>query len=133
MLQQSQAEDFVISTGRQHSVRQFIAWAGLELGIVLEFRGEGSDEIGVVRKVIGDKAPAVQPGSVLVRIDPRYFRPTEVETLLGDPGKAMDKLGWTPEISVEQMCREMVAADLLEAQRLALLKQHGYEVSLAGE
>jgi GDPmannose 4,6-dehydratase len=130
MLQQNTAEDFVIATGVQFSVRQFIAWSAEELGISLRFEGEGIDEIGIVEKVSGDKAPAVRAGQVLVRIDPRYFRPTEVETLLGDPRKAREKLGWVPEITAQQMCAEMVAADLAEARRNALLKRHGYEVTL---
>ena len=116
MLQQQQAEDFVIATGVQHSVRQFIHWSAAELGVTLRFEGEGVDEVGVVQAVTGDAAPALSPGQVIVRVDPRYFRPTEVETLLGDPTKAREKLGWVPEITVQQMCAEMVAADLAEAR-----------------
>ena len=133
MLQQQQAEDFVIATGVQHSVRQFIHWSAAELGVTLRFEGEGVDEVGVVQAVTGDAAPGLSPGQVIVRVDPRYFRPTEVETLLGDPTKAREKLGWVPEITVQQMCAEMVAADLAEARRHALLKRHGYEVNLSGE
>lgn len=133
MLQQDKPEDFVIATGVQYSVRQFIEWSALELGITLEFTGEGVDEKGTVIKVEGDKAPAVQVGDVLVAVDPRYFRPAEVETLLGDPSKAKAVLGWTPEITVQEMCAEMVAEDLKEAQRIALLKAHGHNVSVSLE
>lgn len=133
MLQQDKAEDFVIATGVQYTVRQFIAWSAEELGITLTFDGEGVDETGSVVSVQGDKAPAVKPGDILVRIDPRYFRPSEVETLLGDPSKAKEKLGWVPEITVQEMCAEMVAEDLKIAQRHALLKKHGYELPVAVE
>lgn len=133
MLQQDQPEDFVIATGMQYSVRQFIEWSAKELGITLSFEGEGVDEVAVVEVIEGDKAPALNVGDVIVRVDPRYFRPAEVETLLGDPAKAKAKLGWTPEITVQEMCAEMVAEDLKTAQRLALLKQHGYEVPLSVE
>ena len=133
MLQQEAPEDYVIATGVQFSVRQFIAWAAEELGILLRFEGSGTEEIGIVEAVSGDKAPAVAPGDVLVRIDPRYFRPTEVETLLGDPSKAKQKLGWVPEITVQQMCAEMVADDLQVARRHALLKSHGYDLPVSLE
>jgi len=133
MLQQEAPEDFVIATGVQYSVRQFILWSAEELGITLEFRGQGVEEIGVVVAVRGDKAPAVKPGDVLVRIDPRYFRPTEVDTLLGDPARAKERLGWVPEIPVQAMCAEMVASDLEEARRHALLKRHGYAVAVSTE
>jgi GDPmannose 4,6-dehydratase len=133
MLQQPQAEDFVIATGVQHSVRQFILWSAADLGVTLRFEGEGVDEVGIVEAVAGSNAPALAPGQVVVRVDPRYFRPTEVETLLGDPTKAREKLGWVPEITVQEMCAEMVASDLADAKRHALLKQHGYAVNLSGE
>ena len=133
MLQQETADDFVIATGVQYSVRQFIRWSAEELGITLEFSGEGVDEIGTVTAVEGDKAPALSVGDVIVRIDPRYFRPAEVETLLGDPSKAKERLGWTPEITVQQMCAEMVSEDLKVAQRHALLKHHGHNVSVSIE
>ena len=133
MLQQETADDFVIATGVQYSVRQFIRWSAEELGITLEFSGEGVDEIGTVTAVEGDKAPALTVGDVIVRIDPRYFRPAEVETLLGDPSKAKERLGWTPEITVQQMCAEMVSEDLKVAQRHALLKHHGHNVSVSIE
>ena len=121
MLQQQEAEDFVIATGVQYSVRQFIEWAATELGMHIEWEGKGVDEVGMVN------------GKAIVRIDPRYFRPTEVETLLGDPSKAKNKLGWVPEITAQTMCQEMVTADLLEAKRLSLLKKHGYSVNIALE
>jgi GDPmannose 4,6-dehydratase len=133
MLQQEQPEDFVIATGVQYSVRQFIEWSAQELGVRLRFEGKGTSEVGVVMSVEGDKAPALKPGQVVVRIDPRYFRPTEVETLLGDPTKAKEKLGWVPEITVQEMCREMVAADLDEARRHALLQKHGYKINVSLE
>ncbi len=133
MLQQEKPEDFVIATGVQYTVRQFITWSADELGITLKFEGEGVDEIGTVFSVQGGKAPAVKPGDVMIRIDPRYFRPSEVETLLGDPTKAKEKLGWVPEITVQEMCTEMVAEDLKIAQRHALLKKHGYELPVAVE
>ena len=133
MLQQDEPQDFVIATGRQISVRDFVVMSAKELGITLEFDGEGLDERGIVRGIEGDMAPALKQGDVVVAVDPRYFRPTEVETLLGDPGKAQRELGWTPEITVEEMCAEMVAADLYEARRHALLKDHGYEVPVAVE
>jgi len=133
MLQQDTAEDFVIATGVQYSVRQFISWSAEELGITLEFTGEGVDEIGTITAIQGDKAPALNVGDVIVRIDPRYFRPAEVETLLGDPSKAKQKLGWTPEITVQEMCSEMVAEDLKVAQRHALLKEHGHDIPVSVE
>jgi GDPmannose 4,6-dehydratase len=133
MLQQDQPEDFVIATGVQYSVRQFIEWSAAEVGITLRFEGKGVDEVAIVAKVEGLNAPSLKVGDVIVRIDPRYFRPTEVETLLGDPTKAKQKLGWVPEITVQEMCREMVATDLQEAKRHALLKQHGYAVNVSVE
>lgn len=133
MLQQEQPEDFVIATGQQYSVRQFIEWAALDIGVVLRFQGSGVEEIGVVESVMGDDAPAVNVGDVIVRVDPRYFRPTEVDTLLGDPTKARQKLGWYPEISARELCKEMVAEDLNQAKQNALLKQHGFEIRLSIE
>ena len=133
MLQQDVAEDFVIATGVQHSVREFINWSAAELGITLRFEGEGVDEVAIVTEISGDNAPALNVGDVILRIDPRYFRPAEVETLLGDPSKAKEKLGWTPEITVQEMCAEMVQADLKAAKRHALLKLHGYEIPLSVE
>jgi GDPmannose 4,6-dehydratase len=133
MLQQDIADDFVIATGKQISVREFIRMSAAELGITLRFEGEGVDEVAIVDAVLGDKAPSVSVGHRIVRVDPRYFRPTEVETLLGDPTKAKNKLGWIPEITVEQMCAEMVASDLEDARRHALLKAHGFELPIAME
>jgi GDPmannose 4,6-dehydratase len=133
MLQQQQAEDFVIATGVQYSVRQFIQWSAQELGVTLRFEGHGVEEHAVVDSITGDHAPALKVGDVIVKIDPRYFRPTEVETLLGDPTKAKEKLGWVPEITVQAMCAEMVASDLAQAKQHALLKQHGYSVSVSVE
>lgn len=133
MLQQEQAEDFVIATGRQFSVRDFVRMVAVELGVTLRFEGEGVDECAVVAEVTGDKAPALKPGAVIVRVDPRYFRPAEVETLLGDPTKAREKLGWEPVITVEEMCAEMVAIDLKVAQKHAFLKANGYDVALPVE
>jgi GDPmannose 4,6-dehydratase len=133
MLQQPQADDFVIATGVQYSVRQFIQWSAEELGVTLKFEGKGVDETATVAAIKGDKAPGLKVGDVVVKIDPRYFRPTEVETLLGDPSKAKAKLGWTPEITVQQMCAEMVATDLEEAKKHALLKKHGYNLNVSVE
>ncbi|NKX30102.1 GDP-mannose 4,6-dehydratase [Rhodobacteraceae bacterium R_SAG6] len=133
MLQQEEAEDFVIATGEQYSVRQFIAWSAEELGIELEFSGEGVEEIATIAAIEGDKAPALKLGDVVMRIDPRYFRPAEVETLLGDPSKAKEKLGWVPEISTQAMCAEMVAEDLKVACRHALLKEHGMDLPISIE
>ena len=133
MLQQNQPEDFVIATGVQFSVRQFIIWSAQELGIGLRFDGKGVDEKATVIRIDGDKAPGLKIGDVIVQIDPRYFRPTEVETLLGDPTKAKQKLGWTPEITVQEMCAEMVLEDLEQATKAALLKKHGYKISISAE
>jgi GDPmannose 4,6-dehydratase len=133
MLQQEAPEDFVIATGVQHSVREFIQWSAAELGLTLEFSGEGVDEIATIAAIDRDNAPALNVGDVVLRIDPRYFRPAEVETLLGDPTKAKEKLGWTPEISVKEMCAEMVREDLKAARSHALLKAHGVETSLSVE
>jgi GDPmannose 4,6-dehydratase len=133
MLQQQAPEDFVIATGLQYSVRQFIQWSAAELGIELRFEGRGASEVGVVVGVRGDSAPCVRPGQIILRVDPRYFRPTEVETLLGDATKAKEKLGWTPEITCRELCAEMIASDLVEARRHALLKKHGYTVNLSVE
>jgi len=133
MLQQERADDFVVATGVQHSVREFISWSAEELGIQLRFEGHGIEERGIVERVQGDNAPALSVGDVLIRVDPRYFRPTEVQTLLGDPSKAKEKLGWKPEISAREMCAEMVREDLKAAQRHALLMQHGHEIPMPSE
>jgi len=133
MLQQNQPEDFVIATGVQFSVRQFIQWSAQELGIGLRFEGKGVEEKATVTSIQGDMAPGLKVGDVVVQIDPRYFRPTEVETLLGDPSKAKQKLCWTPEITVQEMCAEMVREDLEQATKAALLKKHGYKISISAE
>ena len=134
MLQQEQPEDFVIATGKQISVREFVRMAAWEAGFAVEFSGGGVDEIATVTAVVdAARAPAIQPGAVIVKVDPRYFRPAEVETLLGDATKARTKLGWVPETSVGEMCAEMVAADLEEARRHALLKSHGHQVVVSRE
>ncbi|MEF8761172.1 MAG: GDP-mannose 4,6-dehydratase [Candidatus Accumulibacter sp. UW25] len=133
MLQQEKAEDFVIATGVQFSVRDFISIAARELGITLRFAGVGVEEKGIVAAVDGDQAPAVKVGDVMVAVDPRYFRPTEVETLLGDPTRAKERLGWVPETTLAEMVREMVAYDLEQARSHALLKRHGYKVTVSRE
>jgi GDPmannose 4,6-dehydratase len=133
MLQQEAAEDFVIATGKQISVREFVQLSAKYAGIELAFTGEGVDEIATVASVDTELAPSVSVGDVIVRVDPRYFRPAEVETLLGDPTKAKDKLGWVPEITVEEMCQEMVESDLDIAKRHALLNSHGFDTAVARE
>jgi GDPmannose 4,6-dehydratase len=133
ILQQDQPEDFVIATGTQHSVRDFVQWSATELGITLRFGGEGLDEVGIVDAVADQSCTAVKPGDTIVRVDPRYFRPAEVDALLGDPTKAREKLGWVPQISARDLCSEMVAADLAIAKQHALLGAHGYAVRLSTE
>lgn len=133
MLQQEHPQDFVIATGNQYSVRDFIIWAANALGVELEFRGSGIDEIGVVSSIRGNLAPEMHIGQVVVRINPRYFRPAEVETLLGDPTKAKNELGWEPKITAQEMCIEMVEEDHKAAQRLALLKKHNLELPVSIE
>jgi GDPmannose 4,6-dehydratase len=133
MLQQDKPDDFVIATGKQISVRDFVVLSAKEAGIELEFSGEGLEEVGVVTAISGSDAKALQVGDVIVKVDPRYFRPAEVETLLGDPSKAKEKLGWVPEITVEQMCSEMVANDLSKAKQHAILKENGYDITVTFE
>jgi GDPmannose 4,6-dehydratase len=133
MLQQDTPEDFVIATGKQISVREFVRMSAENAGITVEFTGEGVKEIATVTEVNSELAPSVNVGDVIVEVDPRYFRPAEVETLLGDPTKAKEKLGWVPEITVEEMCSEMVASDLQKAKQHALLKKHGFSVAVAKE
>ena len=133
MLQQDKAEDFVIATGKQISVREFVTLSAKELGITLEFSGDGVNEVATVAAIEGGNANALKVGDVIVRVDPRYFRPAEVETLLGDPTKAKEMLGWEPEITVEEMCAEMVQNDLAKAKQHAILKEHGYNVSVSVE
>jgi GDPmannose 4,6-dehydratase len=125
MLQQDAPQDFVIATGQQYSVREFITWAAAECGIALRFEGAGLDERGIVEAISGDNAHGVQVGDTIVRIDPRYFRPTEVDALLGDPAKAARELGWTPEITTREMCAEMVTEDLKAARQQAFIQAHG--------
>ncbi len=130
MLQQGQAEDFVIATGQQHSVREFVQRSAAELGVEVTFEGQGENETGVVsavRKVGGELRAKCKPGDVIVRVDPRYFRPTEVETLLGDPSKAKAKLGWEPTTSFEELVREMVESDYTSAKRDSLVKLAGFQ------
>ena len=133
MLQQDKPEDYVIATGIQYSVRQFIEWSAQEIGITLQFEGSGINEQGVISKIQGPHAPALKIGDVIVKIDPSYFRPTEVETLLGDPSKAKNQLGWVPEITVQEMCREMVHHDLEQAKQQVLLRKNGYATTLSHE
>lgn len=133
MLQQDTADDFVIATGKQYSVREFITWSARELGITLEFSGGDVNEIATVAAIEGDNAPALNVGDVIMKIDPRYFRPAEVETLLGDPTKAKDKLGWTPQITAQEMCAEMVREDLKTARRHALLKKYDMDLPVSKE
>lgn len=133
MLQQDQPEDFVIATGVQYSVRQFVEWSAKELGVEIEFTGEGVHEKGLVKSISGDNAPALHVGDVIIQVDPRYFRPAEVETLLGDPSNAKNKLGWIPEITVQEMCAEMVKEDLTFAKRTQFLKDNGYNIAVSSE
>lgn len=129
MLQQEQPEDFVIATGVQYSVRQFIEISAKQLGFSIVWQGSGVDEVGVVDEIFARKpelrCPALKPGMVILKIDPRYFRPTEVDTLLGDPSYAKEKLNWAPEISIEEMTAEMVESDLLDAMRKVALQNAG--------
>lgn len=133
MLQQEEPEDFVIASGEQYAVRQFVQWVAGDLGITLEFRGQGVHEHAVVVEVDASQAPGIQVGQTVVRVDARYFRPAEVETLLGDPTRARERLGWSPRVSAREMCAEMVAADLDSARRDALLRKHGYDTELYRE
>ena len=133
MLQQDEPDDYVIASGEQYSVREFVRWSAAELGIMLKFRGTGTEEQGIVEQIDGDNAPALKTGDVIVRVDPRYFRPAEVETLLGDPGKAKEKLGWEAETSAREMCSEMVAEDLRIAQQHTFLRKHGYDIQVTQE
>jgi GDPmannose 4,6-dehydratase len=133
MMQQDKPSDYVIATGVQHSVREFITWTAAELGVTLRFVGSGKDEQAVVAAITGDRAPALNVGDCIVSVDPRYYRPTEVESLLGDASRAKAELGWVPEISAQQMCAEMVATDLAAARRTALLRRHGFEEPMPSE
>ena len=133
MLQEDNPDDFVIATGKQYSVREFIKWSTRELGLEISFTGNGIDEIATIENIDGDLAPALKVGDVIMKIDPRYFRPAEVETLLGDPSKAKNKLGWVPEITAQQMCAEMVIEDYKAARRVSILKDHGLELPISLE
>ena len=133
MLQQDEPEDFVIATGVQYSVRQFVEWSAKELGIDIEFMGKGVQEKGVIKSISGSNAPALKEGDVIIKVDERYFRPSEVETLLGDPSKAKNKLGWVPEVTIQEMCAEMVKEDLKLAKKAQLLKDNGYDISVSSE
>jgi GDPmannose 4,6-dehydratase len=133
MLQQEVPDDYVIASGVQHSVRDFVIWAAAELGLTLRFDGEGLTETAVIETIQGDLAPALTPGQVILRIDPRYFRPAEVDSLLGNPSKARDKLGWQATTSAREMCAEMMAEDLRAARRHALLKSHGLDLPVSFE
>ena len=133
MLQQDEPHDFVIATGKQYTVREFIDWSAKALGITIEFKGKGIEEVGTVVAIDGDKAPSIEVGQEIVRIDERYLRPAEVETLLGDPSKAKEMLGWEPRITVQEMCKEMVEEDYKTAQRYRLLKEYGFELPVSTE
>lgn len=133
MLQRDTAEDFVIATGEQYSVRQFIQWTAEELGLALRFEGEGVDEVAIVDGVSETVDTDLKTGDVIMRIDPIYFRPAEVETLLGDPTRAREKLGWQPEISVREMCAEMVREDLRAAKRHRLIRDHQLDLPVPME
>ena len=133
MLQQDEPKDYVIATGVQYSVRSFIEKSAAQLGISLRFERQGVDEYAVVDGLVGEKAPALAVGDIIVRVDPHYFRPTEVETLLGDPSLAKKDLGWIPQITLDEMVQEMVAHDLEHAKKHALLKHHGYAVPVFRE
>tara|TARA_Y100001970_G_scaffold246015_1_gene313530 strand:- start:13157 stop:14281 length:1125 start_codon:yes stop_codon:yes gene_type:complete len=133
MLQQDEPQDFVIASGEQYSVREFISWAAEDLGFKIKFQGEGVDEVGIVESISKDSSSSIKVGDVIIKIDSRYFRPSEVETLLGDPSKAKNILGWEPEISARDMCSEMVAKDLENAKKDSLLATHGHKVSTPRE
>jgi GDPmannose 4,6-dehydratase len=133
MLQQDAPKDYVIATGIQYNVRQFIEKSASQLGLTLRFEGQGLEERAVVAAITGDHASALNVGDVIVRVNPHYFRPAEVETLLGDPSLAKHDLGWIPEVTLDEMVQEMVAHDLKQAKQHALLKLHGYLVPVSRE
>jgi GDPmannose 4,6-dehydratase len=133
MLQQDSADDFAIATGVQYSIRQFVEMAAKELGVGLSWEGEGIDEVGIVVDVDSDRAPYIKVGETIVAVNPKFFRPTEVETLLGDPTKAEEKLGWKPKITIQEMVEEMMLTDVDLAKRHRLLSDHGFDVSVARE
>jgi GDPmannose 4,6-dehydratase len=121
MLQQEEPEDFVIASGNQFCIRDFIVWSAEELGLKLRFEGTGLEEIAIIESIIGDHIPSLKVGDIIVRVDQRYFRPAEVDSLLGDPSKAKRKLGWIPKISAREMCKEMILSDLLLAKKSSSL------------
>ena len=131
MLQQDKPEDFVISTGFQYSVREFVIWTAKELGFELKFEGTGLNEKGIVKSISGSNAPEISLGDVVIEVDPRHFRPAEVDTLLGDSSKAKEKLGWIPRISAQEMCSEMVTEDLKVAKKNRFLKKKGFDTLLS--
>lgn len=131
MLQQDQPDDFVIATGNQVTVREFVRMSASILGITLKFSGNGIDEVGIVESIRDNNL--IKIGDIIVRVNPKYFRPTEVDTLLGDPSKAKLKLGWEPEITLNEMCQEMVEHDINHAKSIALLKSQGYEINIQTE
>ena len=133
MLQQDKPEDFCIATGKQYSVRQFIKWSAQELGISLEFKGTGLNEVGIIKSIEGDDTPVLKEGDIIVRIDKKFFRPAEVETLLGDSTKAKESLGWVPEFTAQEMCKEMVKNDLQEARKNILLRKNNFSVNIFKE
>ena len=133
MLQQDTPDDYVIATGQQYSVRQFVEMSANELGIEIQFKGKGIEEKGIVKSIHGDSCPGIKKGDTIVEVDERYFRPAEVETLLGDPSKAKNKLGWELEITFDQMIAEMIEKDLDTAKKSKLLLDHGYDVNLSLE
>jgi GDPmannose 4,6-dehydratase len=136
MLQQDVPKDFVIATGVQYSVREFIEKAAAKLGITIRWEGSGKEEVGIIETLDSSlvaHAASLNTGDIIVRIDPRYFRPAEVETLLGDPSKAKEELGWVPQITLDQMIGEMMACDLELARQNALLKASGYDIPISRE
>ncbi len=126
MLQADQPDDFIIASGVQYSVREFIDWSAKELGLSLRFEGSGISEVAIVESIEGNNAPAIKPGDIVCRVDPRYFRPAEVDTLLGNPEKAKRILGWKPEITAQEMCAEMIAKDLADAKSKLILQNNDY-------
>ena len=112
MLQQEEPEDYVIATGKQYSVREFVSWSAEELGLEIEFSGSAEKEVGIVKNIIGNKAPAIKKGDIILRVDKRYYRPTETDSLLGDSSKAKNNMGWMPQISAKEICSEMIREDL---------------------
>ena len=133
MLQQDNPEDYVIATGKQYSVREFLTWSAEELGMKLKFKGKGLNEIAVVDSLVGDSCPALKEGDIIVRVNPKYFRPAEVDSLLGDSKKAKKKLGWSPKTSIKEICSEMIHEDYKLALKNKLLKKHGHEIFFSNE